>query len=95
MFICSFGEVEVELWEVVMKEVGCSLKLLDVIEADGGLLARKLIKAWIFIQEKKPEFVMAVDAGPRQVDFFLTKKLDKLGKLTGRVRKEEVKITGK
>jgi hypothetical protein len=82
----------VELWEVVMKEVGCSLRLLDVIEADGGLFARKLIKAWIFVQGKKPEFVMAVDGGPRQVDFFLTNKLDKLAKLTGRVRREERRL---
>ncbi len=75
-----------------MKDVGCSLQLLDVIEADGAALAEKYIKSWIFVQNKKPEFVLAVDAGPRQVEFFLTKKLDKLSKLTSRVRREETRL---
>jgi hypothetical protein len=76
----------------MMKDVGCSLQLLDVIEADGAALAEKYIKSWIFVQNKKPEFVLAVDAGPRQVEFFLTKKLDKLSKLTSRVRREETRL---
>jgi hypothetical protein len=54
MFICSIGEGEIELWEVKMKDVGCYLQLLDVVEADGTLLAGKIIKAWIFIKSKKP-----------------------------------------
>jgi hypothetical protein len=32
------GAGELELWEVVMKDIGCSLQLLDVVEADGALL---------------------------------------------------------
>jgi hypothetical protein len=92
VFLCSVGELEVELWEVVMKDVGCSLQLLDVVEADGALLAGKLIKAWIFVHSKKPELALMVDVGPRQVDFYLARKLDKLAKLTGRVRKEEDKL---
>lgn len=59
------GEGEIELWEVIMKDVGCSLQLLDVVEADGALLAGKLIKAWIFVHSKKPEFALVADAGPR------------------------------
>lgn len=74
-----------------MKDVGCNLQLLDVVEIEGNVLASKTIKAWIFLHSKKPQFVLLADEGPRNVGFYLTKKMDKLFKLTKRVHKEENK----
>lgn len=38
---------------------------------------------------KKPEFVLMTDHGIRSIQFYLTKKKDKLKKLVNRVRKVE------
>jgi hypothetical protein len=70
-----------------LKDVGCALQLLDVVETSKMPLAGKTINAWIFLHSKRPEFALMTDGGTRKVEFYLTKKMDKLSKLMTRVKR--------
>ncbi len=70
-----------------IKDVGCKLHLIDVIEADSSVLARQIIKTWIFTHSKKPEFMLMINNGARNIDFYLAIKTDKLTKLTDKVKR--------
>jgi hypothetical protein len=69
--------------------VGCKAKLLDVIECDAGNIAAKELKSWIFMGNNRAELAFVLDHDHRSMDFYLTRKGDKLEKLVGRVKKAE------